>query len=118
MTKSVGDDFQKETKYSRKMHLANYLDWANKPDTYKNYPKAQKIQLSKKFPEKTLDIVEILKIVRVLGLFLPRRCLLLIYRFFYGHQQAFKENQNIMNFAQPHLLVRYTQLKRMLLRIW
>jgi SagB-type dehydrogenase family enzyme len=61
MTKSVGDDFQMETKYSRKIHLTNYLDWVNKPDTYKRYPKAQKIQLSKKFPEKTHDIIEILK---------------------------------------------------------
>lgn len=61
LTKSVGDDFQKETKYFRNMHLSNYLDWSNKPDTYKKYPKAQKIQLPKKFPEKTLDIFEILK---------------------------------------------------------
>lgn len=61
LTKLIGDEFQKETKYYRNTLNGNYLDWANKPDMYKSYSKAQKIRLKKEFPSKTLEIVKTLK---------------------------------------------------------
>jgi SagB-type dehydrogenase family enzyme len=42
----IGDTFQRETKYQRGRLPGGWLDWANKPDTYKQYPSAPKVQLS------------------------------------------------------------------------
>lgn len=61
MPAGIGDEFQKDTKHSRERLLGGYLDWANKPDTYKKYPSARMIQLSLKFPTQSLPIVEVLK---------------------------------------------------------
>jgi SagB-type dehydrogenase family enzyme len=41
----IGVSFQQETKYQRGHLPAWYLDWACKPDTYKRYPSAPKVQL-------------------------------------------------------------------------
>ena len=41
----VGDIFQQETKYQRGHLPGGYLDWASKPETYKRYPSAPKVQL-------------------------------------------------------------------------
>ena len=57
----IGDEFQQGTKHSRERLLGGHLDWANKPETYKKYPSAKIIQLSKKFPAQTLSIVEALR---------------------------------------------------------
>jgi SagB-type dehydrogenase family enzyme len=61
MPVGIGDEFQKNTKHSRERLLGGYLDWANKPDTYKKFPSAKVIQLSRKFPTESLTIVEALK---------------------------------------------------------
>jgi SagB-type dehydrogenase family enzyme len=41
----IGDSFQQETKYKRGHLPAWYLNWASKPETYKRYPTAPKVQL-------------------------------------------------------------------------
>jgi SagB-type dehydrogenase family enzyme len=56
-----GDEFQQKTKHSRERLLGGHLDWANKPETYKRYPSAKVIKLSRKFPTKALSIVEALR---------------------------------------------------------
>jgi SagB-type dehydrogenase family enzyme len=42
----IGDTFQRETKYQRGRLPGGWLDWASKPETYKQYPSAPKVQLS------------------------------------------------------------------------
>jgi len=59
--KTVGDDFQKETKYSRDKRLGGNLDWANKPETYKSYPPSKTIQLPNALQEATMSFVEVLR---------------------------------------------------------
>ena len=41
----IGNSFQQETKYQRGHLPGGYLDWASKPETYKRYPSAPKVQL-------------------------------------------------------------------------
>lgn len=41
----VGDAFQKQTKYQRGHLPGGGLDWANKPETCKQYPSAPKVRL-------------------------------------------------------------------------
>jgi SagB-type dehydrogenase family enzyme len=60
----IGDKFQRETKYSREKRLGGKLDWATKPDAYKNYPSAEVIKLPQKPSRKSLDLIETLKIRR------------------------------------------------------
>jgi SagB-type dehydrogenase family enzyme len=48
------------------------LDWANKPDTYKNYPSAKLIPLSREFPTKFLSMVDVLKKRRSVRSFSPK----------------------------------------------
>ncbi len=43
--KGIGDRFQQEVKYHRGRLPGGFLDWAHKPETYKRYPLAPKIQL-------------------------------------------------------------------------
>lgn len=45
MKETIGDLFQKETKYNRGRLSGRPLLWHKKPKTYKNYPEAPKIQL-------------------------------------------------------------------------
>ena len=59
MSADIGDEFQIQTKHTRK-NLGGYLDWLHKPSTYKKYPTARKIRLSKEFPIESLSISEIL----------------------------------------------------------
>ena len=44
MSEKIGDDFQKLTKYQRGQ-VGGFLDWPNKPKTYKQYPNNKKIPL-------------------------------------------------------------------------
>src|SRR3990170_2732429 len=71
MPEGIGDAFQKSTKHSRERLLGGYLDWANKPDTYKKYPSARMIKLSLKFPSQSLPIIEVLKLRRSIRSFSP-----------------------------------------------
>ncbi len=61
MNTTVGDDFQTETKYIRNKSLGGKLDWANKPETYKDYPSNKTIQLPNPFEKATLSFIEVLK---------------------------------------------------------
>ena len=57
MMSSVGDDFQEVTKYFRDKMVGGYLDWANKPETYKHYSNSKQIKLPeiKEFPTLSFD---------------------------------------------------------------
>jgi SagB-type dehydrogenase family enzyme len=61
MPAGIGDEFQKNTKHSCDRFLGGYLDLANKPKTYKKYPSAKVIPLSRNFAEESLTVVEALK---------------------------------------------------------
>ena len=61
MRKNVEDDFQAETKYCRGKSLGRNLDWANKPETYKSYQNKKTVQLPSRFPESTIDFVDVLR---------------------------------------------------------
>jgi SagB-type dehydrogenase family enzyme len=69
----IGDAFQKSTKHTREKLLGGYLDWANKPDTYKKYPSARMIKLSRTFPNQPLPLGEVLKRRRSIRSFSPRQ---------------------------------------------
>jgi SagB-type dehydrogenase family enzyme len=71
MTSSIGDEFQSQTKHTRS-NIGGYLDWANKPSIYKNYPAAKKIKLTYKFPEQARQITEILQKRRSVRSFSPK----------------------------------------------
>ncbi|MBN1401156.1 MAG: SagB/ThcOx family dehydrogenase [Anaerolineae bacterium] len=43
MDSGIGDRFQSETKYVRGQMLVGGLDWANQPEAYKTYPRAQTV---------------------------------------------------------------------------
>jgi SagB-type dehydrogenase family enzyme len=72
MPEGIGDKFQKNTKYSRERHLGGCLDWANKPETYKKYPSAKVIPLSRELPTKSLPIADLLKKRRSMRSFSPK----------------------------------------------
>jgi SagB-type dehydrogenase family enzyme len=61
MNKPVGDDFQSETKYFREKSLGNRLDWATKPEIYKNYPSKNTINLPNQFQESTVGLTKVLR---------------------------------------------------------
>lgn len=60
MAKRVGDEFQEETKYQRERMKGGGLDWASKPDPYKEYPGAEQIELGCKTKIETLSLDEAL----------------------------------------------------------
>lgn len=45
MKTNIGDNFQSATKYVRHKMAQGYLDWTNKPETYKHYDEVKKIEL-------------------------------------------------------------------------
>ena len=61
MRKTVGDDFQTETKYIRNKSLGGSLDWANKPETYKSYPSSKTVQLPSQHQQPTILFTEVLQ---------------------------------------------------------
>jgi SagB-type dehydrogenase family enzyme len=72
MPAMIGDEFQKNTKHTRERFLGGYLDWSNKPDTYKKYPSAKIIPLSRNFPTNSLPVVEVLKKRKSVRSFSPK----------------------------------------------
>lgn len=72
MHAGIGDEFQHITKHSRERFPGGYLDWANKPETYKKCPSAKVIKLSQEFPAQTLPIVEALRRRRSTRSFSPK----------------------------------------------
>jgi len=61
MGKTVGDDFQTETKYVRNKSLGSNLNWAKKPETYKSYPSSKTISLPSQLQKTTLSFTEVLR---------------------------------------------------------
>ena len=61
MSKTVGDDFQTETKYARNKRLGGNLNWANKPEIYKSYPSSKIVQLPSALQEATMGFAEVLR---------------------------------------------------------
>jgi SagB-type dehydrogenase family enzyme len=61
MSRGVGDRFQEETKYSRETLKGGTLDWGSKPSTYKEYPRAGRVDLPKFGDIKTLSVLEALR---------------------------------------------------------
>jgi len=57
----VGDRFQKETKYDPGKMPGHKLDWEAKPDLYKEYPQAQKIELPAFEPARTMSLDQTLR---------------------------------------------------------
>jgi SagB-type dehydrogenase family enzyme len=62
VTKTVGDDFQTETKYNRNKRFGGNLDWENKPEIYKSYPSNRTIKLPSGIKESTIGFAEVLSI--------------------------------------------------------
>lgn len=60
MTESVGDEFQEKTKYHRDRMPGGGLDWASRPEVYKEYPDAEKIELACRSKVETLTLDEAL----------------------------------------------------------
>lgn len=60
MVDRVGDEFQEGTKYHRERMDQGGLDWASKPDVYKEYPDAERIELGCKTKIETLSLDEAL----------------------------------------------------------
>lgn len=58
MTEGAGDRFQKETKYQRDHLPGGYLRWDLKPETYKTYPRAQRLVLPQPQTEGGIPIWE------------------------------------------------------------
>jgi SagB-type dehydrogenase family enzyme len=61
MDQRVGDRFQKETEYVRGKLPATRLDWAKRPDTYKTYPKMDKVSLPKAEFEESASVWDSLR---------------------------------------------------------
>lgn len=61
MGTSVGDDFQKATKYTRGKSFGDNLNWADKPEIYKNYPSCKIVQLPSRRQESTILFTEVLQ---------------------------------------------------------
>jgi len=61
MGTAVGDDFQNATKYNRNKSLGSNMNWADKPEIYKNYPSSKTINLSTQRQESTLIFTEVLQ---------------------------------------------------------
>jgi len=58
--KSVGDTFQRETKYTRNKEMGGALDWLNKPQTYKSYPKSKVVELPRQFEKAAVPFSKVL----------------------------------------------------------
>jgi SagB-type dehydrogenase family enzyme len=61
MTSGIGDRFQAETKYSPGKLPGGYLDWREKPEPYKTYPRALRIQLESPATEGGNPIWEVVR---------------------------------------------------------
>jgi len=60
MHTTVGDDFQRETKYTRNTSLGGSLKWEEKPEIYKGYPNRKNVKLPSKLREATTPFSEVL----------------------------------------------------------
>jgi hypothetical protein len=60
MRTTVGDDFQKETKYTRNQNIGNKLDWMKKPETYKKCSHDKTIKLPNQLKDTSSVFAEVL----------------------------------------------------------
>ena len=60
LSESIGDDFQKITKYHRGQTW-HPLDWSKEPNIYKTYPDNKQIKLPTRFPQSPVSLIEALK---------------------------------------------------------
>lgn len=60
MNKTVGDDFQTETKYSRDNSFGAALNWATKREIYKTYPSSKTVQLPSQLQDATVSFDKVL----------------------------------------------------------
>jgi len=58
----TGDRFQQETKYDPRKMPGHRLDWAAKPDLYKEYPQAEKIELPVFEPSQPMSLDKTLRL--------------------------------------------------------
>jgi len=72
MKKGIGDLFQEETKYERNRLPVGYLDWANKPETYKQYRDKPRVALPRPSTEGGAPLWDILSQRRSVRDFLER----------------------------------------------
>jgi SagB-type dehydrogenase family enzyme len=72
MKKGIGDLFQEETKYERDRLPGGYLEWSNKPETYKQYPDKPRIALPGPETEGGAPLWSILSQRRSVRDFLPK----------------------------------------------
>ncbi|MFB0565227.1 MAG: SagB/ThcOx family dehydrogenase [Candidatus Aminicenantaceae bacterium] len=72
MKKSIGDLFQKETKYFRGKLPGGPLIWSRKPETYKNYPSSPKIPLDPPEEKEGMIVWEAIKLRRNVRNFVDR----------------------------------------------
>jgi SagB-type dehydrogenase family enzyme len=61
MPKTVGDDFQRETKYIRNASIGDRLNWQKKPEIYKNYPSNKTVKLPSQLREAAVFFSEVLQ---------------------------------------------------------
>ena len=57
----IGDRFQQETKYEQGKMPGHKLDWEAKPDLYKEYPQAEKIELPAFEPDHAMSLDKTLR---------------------------------------------------------
>jgi SagB-type dehydrogenase family enzyme len=60
MSSTIGDDFQKQTKYRPGQQWTS-LNWLKKPEAYKTYPSKNRIPLSRTFPENAIPFADLLR---------------------------------------------------------
>jgi SagB-type dehydrogenase family enzyme len=72
MKNGIGDLFQEETKYERDQLPGGYLEWSNKPETYKQYPDRPRIELPRPATEGGAPLWDVLSQRRSVRDFLER----------------------------------------------
>jgi SagB-type dehydrogenase family enzyme len=61
VAKTIGDDFQIGTKYTRNKSLGVGLNWTNKPEIYKSYLSNKTVQLPSEMKDVTMGFGEVLR---------------------------------------------------------
>jgi hypothetical protein len=111
MSASIGDDFQRATKYVRGKLGGGYLDWPKKPETYKCYVDSKRIQLPLLEQAEIMSVEEALKRRRSICAFSGKPLTLeqLSYRLWAS--TVFRGKRACMNFALRSLQEHYIQFK-------
>jgi SagB-type dehydrogenase family enzyme len=73
MDDRIGDEYQRRTKYTRESLRDGFmLDWDSKPPTYKEYPRAPRLELPTPAPRPTMDLDRALRERRSVRDFTPQ----------------------------------------------